>query len=499
MKKTISILMLMTVILASAVFAVSPVDITNPSFEDATGGECDFWTLFFGGGAAEPVYHEGDSANANNGSDYFEVGNGGAGWSGIHTDFGQEVAVTPGTDVEMIMFAKTADGTTQTDSVIMKLEFYYAQGESWLPQTLFVEQSCDTTGSYQMLSLVTEVPAGINYARATIVSTGTAVYVDDVWVGPTWNPPPPPWLPSPANGSIQSVKNAPSYGYTPVTALSWTNPPPLNGTDPLTVDVKFEREPGGVFDPNWTNPSTASGIDIETITLSSMTNPPTLPLPDDSLYSWQVTVDDPNTSYGGGHVITESNVWTFETGDAKPIIQAPADQYMWIDQEDGDGDPTIRTFTVTTTYTDDGKSAIVDANFTTPNWLWENGYPGVIEVSDVHTPDAPDASGAQSGTVVATYKTVALGDDPARPTEETTIPGWWNMILEVTDATDRTTTGNYGFNYIAENCGDAAAAGGDLAFEASDGAYDVNDDCIINIVDFAALAAKWLDQSSKYE
>jgi hypothetical protein len=91
---------------------------------------------------------------------------------------------------------------------------------------------------------------------------------------------------------------------------------------------------------------------------------------------------------------------------------------------------------------------------------------------------------------------VALGDDPARPTEETTIPGWWNMILEVTDATDRTTTGNYGFNYIAENCADAAAAGGDEAFDAT---YDVNSDCIINIVDFAAFSAKWLDQSPKFE
>ena len=170
---------------------------------------------------------------------------------------------------------------------------------------------------------------------------------------------------------------------------------------------------------------------------------------------------------------------------------------MWLSQTDGDGDPTIRTFTVTTTYTDDGKSAIVDANFTTPDWLWEDGNSGVIEVSNVHTPDADDpGTGCKSGTVVATYKTVALGDDPSRPTEETTIPGWWNMILEVMDATDRTTTGNYGFNYIAENCGGAAAAGGDENFDPT---YDVNNDCIINLVDFSEFSKNWLAQSSKFE
>jgi hypothetical protein len=380
----------------------------------------------------------------------------------------------------------------------MKLEFYATQGEGWQEGvTPFVEQSWDTDGSYQILDLYTTVPAGMNYARATIVSTGISVHVDDVWVGEDICYDCGPWLlssPDPRNGSIQSVKNAPSYGYTPVTQLSWNNPSPLNGTDPLGIEVKFGV---GAPDPNFPGASTATGTDIESVDLSALSPLLALPLADDTSYYWQVTVDDPNTSHGGGHVIAEGNIWTFETGDVKPIIQAPADQYMWVDQEDGDGDPTIRTFTVTTTYTDDGKSAIVDANFTTPDWLWEDGYNGVIKVSNVHIPDADDpGTGCKSGTVVSTYKTVALGDDPLRPTDETTIPGWWNMILEVTDATDRTTTGSSGFNYIAENCGDAAAAGGDLTFDRT---YDVNDDCIINLVDFAAFSAKWLDQISKYE
>ena len=288
-----------------------------------------------------------------------------------------------------------------------------------------------------------------------------------------------------------------------MTQLSWNNPSPLNGTDPLGIEVKFGI---GAPDPDFPGASTATGTDIESVDLSALSPPLTLPLADDTPYYWQVTVTDPDTSGGGTPVVRESNIWTFSTGDAKPIVQEPVDQYMWLDQEDGDGDPTIRTFTVTTTYTDDGKSAIVDANFTTPDWLWEDGYSGVIKVSNVHTPDPDDpTTGCKSGTVVATYKTVALGDDPARPADETTIPGWWNMILEVMDATDRTTTGNYGFNYIGENCGDATTAegvgdeGGDPDYAELNGAYDVNDDCIINLVDFSEFAKNWLAQSSKYE
>ena len=507
------ILMILMVCLASGAFAVAPYSVTNPSFEDATGGVCDFWTLWDGGGATQSVYHEGDPANANTGDDYFEVGNGGAGWSGIHADLGQEVDVTPGAYAQMMIFAKTADGSSQTDSVIMKLEFYATQGEGWVEgSTPFVEQSGDTTGSYQSLSLWTTVPAGMNYARATIVSTGISVHVDDVWAGDipcSWCPPSPskPGSPQPVNGSIQSVINAPSYGYTPVTALSWVNPDlvedsTLASKADLGIEVKFGV---GAVDPNFPGASTYSvpagiGLAFETVALSALSPVPTLPLADDTSYYWQVIITDANSS---GPVVTEGYVWTFEIGDVWPIVQAPSVAYMWLDQEDGDGDPAIRTFTVTATYTDDGKSAITDASTSTFSGGWDpaNGEFGVIEVSDVHTPDPDDpVTGAKSGTITATYKTVALGDDPSYPTDETTIPRTWNFAFDVTDATDRTTTGYTGWDYyIGTNCGDAAAAGGDLDFEASDGAYDVNDDCIINLADFAALAAKWLDQSSKYE
>jgi hypothetical protein len=504
MKKMMFILMIMTAFLASNTLAVAPDDITNPSFEDQTGGVCDFWTLWSGGGATDSIYHDGDAANAHTGDAYFEVGNGGAGWSGIHTDLGQEVAVTPGTQAEMLFWAKSADGGTHVDSVLFKFEWYATQSEGWA-DGLFAELAVTTTGSYEMFSVVAEVPAGMNFARATVVSTGVAqVYVDDVWVGVAgeYTGGATPTSPSPKNGSIQSVKNVPSYGYIPVTDLSWINPDPavdstVGGAANLGVEVKFGI---GVTDPNFPggfsySVAKGTGSAFETVALDTDLGV-TLPLADDTNYYWQVTITDANSA---GDQVTSGNVWSFETGDALPNVETVVDQYMWLDQADGDGDSTIRTFTVTSTYTDDGKSPIVDANFTTNDWLWANDQAGVIEVSDVHTPDPAGPSGTQSGTVVATYKTVALGDDPLRPTEETTIPGWWNIGLEVTDSGSRTTSGNTGYNYVGETCGQAAAAGGDDAFELAIGAYDVNNDCILNLVDFSDLAAVWLDASPKKE
>jgi hypothetical protein len=185
MKKMMFILMIMTALLAGNALAVAPADVTNPSFEDGTAGVCDFWTLYSGGGAAgDAIYHEDDAPNANSGDDYFEVGPDGGGWQGVHTASGEEIAVVPGEDYEMVFYAKTADGTSQTASVAIKFEFYATQGEGWNEGvTPFGDLWLDTGGSYQAYNLVWTVPDGMNFARCTVVSGGVAVFVDDVWAG----------------------------------------------------------------------------------------------------------------------------------------------------------------------------------------------------------------------------------------------------------------------------------------------------------------------------
>jgi hypothetical protein len=119
------------------------------------------------------------------------------------------------------------------------------------------------------------------------------------------------------------------------------------------------------------------------------------------------------------------------------------------------------------------------------NWDWANGELGILEVSEVHNP--------VTKTVSAVYRTIyAEGGNPANTT---VLPGYWQIRLEVTDGSG-TVEGAAGIHRIFETCGEAADADPDDPF---DGYYDTNDDCIVNLSDFADFAAKWLYQGIKYE
>ena len=362
--------------------------------------------------------------------------------------------------------------------------------DAWDPDTTITGP-----GVYSFVSAAICDAATVAVTPVIGCSGGTMV-IDEIWIGPEggYSGGSRASNPVPANNQIINLTNAP-------TALSWTNPDPLNGTDALTISVKFDKEPGGVYDPNDNNVSTGGGTDIETIALSALTPNPE-PLADDSLYSWQVTVTDPNTSGGGVPVVTAGQVWLFELGDEFPVVGQPVNQFMWLSQDDsaipgGDGPSNVRYFQVTATYTDDGDSPIVDANFVNLGWGWDPLGPdgtlgtgdeerGVTEVSDVHTP------GVGGGSVTAIYKTEYNAADPNYSTD---IMGYWNIQLEVTDGTG-TVAGATGYHSIWETCGEAAAEDSSNTF---DGTYDVNKDCINNLSDFAAFAVVWLDQSVKYE
>jgi hypothetical protein len=323
MKNGFVLLMALT-LTGGAAFADAPFDVTNPSFEDSTitWQEPDYWTLFFGGGAAEPVYHEGDPANANYGEDYVEIINNGIGWAGIHMEAGQEVDVSYYDEVEMSIWARSADGSTITNGLVMKLEFYATQGEGYVDGSTPVEEIyLDVSSTWTPYSLTATIPAGMNYARGVLITPfeqpGAAVYVDDMWISQFPIPCDPvacgtPLGPNPANGSIQSALNAPAYGHLPVTQLSWS----FYSPNTLGVRVRFEKEPTGVYDPNWTSGVyTALANDAQTVDLSTLT---TLPLDDDSLYSWQVETTD--SSRINGDWVVEGNVWLFRVGCPYDIV-----------------------------------------------------------------------------------------------------------------------------------------------------------------------------------
>ena len=310
--------MIMAACLASVAFADAPADITNPSFEEDTAGICDAWTE-----SADNYdgisYITGDAANANFGDDYYQVQNVGS-WGVIHTALGEEVAVTAGSNYDMVLWARTA--TEATGTVGLKFEFYATSGEGWVEgSTPFAEEIVDITGDYQQFTLTATIPAGMNYARGVLITPfeqpGAAVYVDDMWISQFPIPCDPvacgtPLGPNPANGSIQSALNAPAYGHLPVTQLSWS----FYSPNTLGVRVRFEKEPTGVYDPNWTSGVyTALANDAQTVDLSTLT---TLPLDDDSLYSWQVETTD--SSRINGDWVVEGNVWLFHVGCPYDIV-----------------------------------------------------------------------------------------------------------------------------------------------------------------------------------
>lgn len=372
--------------------------------------------------------------------------------------------------------------------------------------------STDGAGEYHFLtsSLASgagfPIPVGTTAVTPVItvadgaVGDEAIVVIDEIWIGKPGEYPGGTKCssPSPASGSVNPVGA--------ITELTWVLPEQaLTG---LTLEFEQELSVDGsgkpVYDPNW---GAASGVPTTTVTKTKGTaatvqgfivgmSPYTLPLPDDSLFSWQMTTTDPVNG------TVDGPVWLFRIGDAFPVPAQPVNQYMFLSQADGDGDSNIRTFTVTAAYTDDGKSPIVDANLVNLNWNWDpdgtDGWPtnpdgekrrGVTKISEVWTPGAGTHT---AGSVTATFQTHY---DAADPNYSTDIMGYWDIQLEVTDGLG-TTAGTAGHHEIWDLCGEAAAAD---PLDLFDSTYDVDLNCKTDLVDLADFLSKWLNQSVLYE
>lgn len=338
-------------------------------------------------------------------------------------------------------------------------------------------RSIDAWNYNLQLASASEVTVYVNAFNNTIGIGGVA---DIAFLYQAFNP-------SPAHGAV--------VGTGSVTELSWTNPDPNDPADLITSDVYFldagtslpAQDPN--MGPDVTDPGViqiADDITDATVALPGSV----LPLQDDHYYYWAVHSTDPHADPNGNPVTTPGKIWHFFTGDSAPVPGKPADQYMWLAQDDsaipgGDGPSNVRYFQVTASYTDDGKSPIVDANMVNLNWDWADGELGIVEVSDIHDP--------QTQTVTAVYRTIY--EEDGDPDNTTVLPGYWQIRLEVTDGTGKV-NGIAGIHRIFETCGEAAAADPEDSF---DGYYDINRDCIISLPDFAEFAEMWLYRGEKYE
>jgi hypothetical protein len=337
------------------------------------------------------------------------------------------------------------------------------------------------------LSNAGPIPAGtVAITPVIVVAGGTnknaAVgVIDEIWLGKAGT-----YMstkatsPNPSNGSIVGSS---------LDILSWTNPEPFNTAEAIICDVYFldggesplPEDPN--LGPDLVHPDAkliADNLPAEMLDLNDAMEV-VLPLNDEHYYYWAVHCTDPNN---GVSITTQGDIWYFYTGDAVPVVDAGPDQFMWLSQDDseldGGNDPNVRWFKVVGTYTDDGKSEIVDANFVNLNWGWnpDDGEFGIIEVSDVHDKDTQ--------TVTAVYKTVyAEGGDPDM---STAIPGYWNIELRVTDGIGTGRDSSY--HRIDEDC--LSAAENDPSDD-YDGAGDFNRDCKKDLADLAVFATGWLE------
>jgi hypothetical protein len=373
--------------------------------------------------------------------------------------------VTPGVEkIEVVVVVSSISA----DNAIIKIEQYGAGNafptnggdasihiDAWDPDTTITGP-----GTYSFITpapcdaLTTAVTATAGVTGGTGAGDLATIVIDEIWIGAEGQYPggTKATLPIPGNNTVQPSDS--------VASTSWTLPEPIDTVSNVNATWRFEKEnePDGsggfIYDPNWgaaNNTATTmkeitlgAGVQIQAFS-GFFTSPYTGPLAD-GLYSWRV--DSTDASIGGG--TTEGNVWLFKVGDAPPEPNQPEDQYMFLSQADGDGDSNIRTFTVTADYIDDGKSPIVDANLVNLNWNWDpdgtDGWPtnpdgekrrGVTKISEVWTPGAGTHT---AGSVTATFQTHY---DAADPNYSTEIMGYWNIQLEVTDATG-TAVGTYG-------------------------------------------------------
>ncbi len=244
--------------------------------------------------------------------------------------------------------------------------------------------------------------------------------------------------------------------------LSWTNPDPNRPGDILTADV-FILESNTLLstEPNLGPTTFAPGVyqvANDTTAQSADLSDAGFTLTAGKYYYWAVHVTDPTKG------VIKGFTWNFlATGDA-PVtnVSAGADQYVWLVNG-------TRQFTLTGTYTDDGKSSV--------NVVW----------ADISNPleQAPGTTVTINSPNTATTTVDVNGD------------GWFLFSFTASDAigsgTDTVNVGVY-----VDACAAAKADPDDIPANYPDGHGDIDGDCDIDLDDFAIIAATWLDcMSSK--
>lgn len=227
---------------------------------------------------------------------------------------------------------------------------------------------------------------------------------------------------------------------TSLSQLCWTNPEPNDAGGVITCDVYFGTAEPNLAEPDYGLMTVAAGTRGTCVSLPTAVQPFTR-------YYWVVDVHD--SSMPG--VTHRGRVWSFNTFNQAPSVDAGADQFVWLGHL---GDPASAAATITPTVSDDGQP------FGTLSYLWEQVSGPALTISPNNTKDLSLVF-AEAGSYVLRL----TADDGLASNSDT---------LQI---------------YVGTDACDAAKAKPGY----SRNAMDFNNDCWVNLTDFASFAQGWLD------
>jgi hypothetical protein len=238
-----------------------------------------------------------------------------------------------------------------------------------------------------------------------------------------------------------------------LTQLCWTNPQPSAPEGQITCDVYFSANEPNELLPNDGFQAIATGV-------SGSCVPVPYALQAYKKYYWKVNVHDSSLTPG----LTEGMVWSFTTDNAPPVVNAGADQYLWLNNA---GAPASATVSLSGSVTDDG----LPSGILTRLWTQASGPAQIIDPNGVILATQVLANTNNVTLVLpqtGTYQFVLTGNDGTITSSDT--------VQVVTAATP---------------CLAAKAVPGYTAITG-----DLDGDCYVDIRDLAVFVSHWLECSS---
>jgi hypothetical protein len=392
MKTKLFLLLLISVALLAVTSPVNANYFFNPGFEEDIDddGVPDQWDPWAGGGG-EWAYIEEDPEGAHGGEDYLEITSGPGGWSGIH----RHNLLIDDDDIDVCIAAWIKDNGEATTGIYFKYEFYDEavpdtaddawKAEHGVPQFPTADYGVITSGDGQWHYYYYSIPVPRLDDRPTVSFTpvilgwdmgqGVSFWIDDVYgdLGkePVYGT---ATEPDPADGA-ESISPD-------LDELSWKSPDPNSPTEPIYCDVWFTDDfpEYGIYrdDPNFALLYADKIVDneaVESVTLS--TCDPPIDLVMDKQYFWRVDIYEPNATPPNVPVMKISDVWTFDTINRAPVVDAGLKQNLWLDA--GSASTTMDALV-----TDDGLPLLADV---TLEWTVEIGPPVVFSDDTVEDPE----------------------------------------------------------------------------------------------------------------